>query len=187
MTNYRKYRCHRTDTGQYRHQHRTEVYVFTKNWYRHRNRRTLIATESTVSLAKSPLPLALRQAMSLLLLSPSFFVLLHSLSLYSLSLSPSLSLFSFFSPPQRRSLSPWRARSLSRHLLSPLLSGTRAMSLLLCLSLGILESTITSMDEISSFEILSVLRDTQIRITACAARNFPEAPHLGGFCSRSTS
>ena len=42
----------------------------------------------------------------------------RTLSLFSLSLSPSLSLFSFFSPPQRR--------SLSRRLLSPLLSGTRA-------------------------------------------------------------
>ena len=49
-------------------------------------------------------------------------VLLHSLSL---SL-PLLSIFSFFSPPQRRSLSRQRARSLSRRLLSPLLSGTRA-------------------------------------------------------------
>ena len=39
-------------------------------------------------------------------------------SLFILSLSPSLSLFSFFSPPQRRSLSRRRARSLSLPLLS---------------------------------------------------------------------
>ena len=46
--------------------------------------------------------------------------------LHSLSLSPSLSLFSFFSPPQRQSLSRRRAWSLSRRLVSPLLSGTGA-------------------------------------------------------------
>ena len=58
--------------------------------------------------------------------SPTWLPRFVHVFILSLSLSLPLSLFSFFSPPQRRSLSRRRARSLSRRLLSPLLSGTRA-------------------------------------------------------------
>ena len=98
-----------------------------------------------------------------------FILSLSSFSLSLFSLSPSLSLFSFFSPPQRWSLSRWRAGSLSLPLfLSSLSSLPLSNGLSLSLSFFLLflhspsatvsltmESTVSLSPSLSLFSFFS--------------------------------